>query len=301
MTQGVVFDIMRFSTHDGPGIRTTVFLKGCPLACAWCHNPESQSIQPELMLRPNLCIRCGACIEACPEGAIYAEDGLILTDIERCILCTACSEACYAEARELVGREMSVAEVAAEVARDIPVYEESGGGVTFSGGEALMQRDFLSALLAECKRRGIHTALDTSGYAPWATLESVRGLVDLFLFDLKAVDGSLHRRLTGVSNELVLGNLRRLCQLGHAVILRVPLVPGLNDGAAELRAAAELAASLPGVLRVDVLPYHRAGAEKYHRLQRPYELAEIQPPGAEQIERAAAILRESGLRVQVGG
>ncbi len=301
MTTGVVFDIMRFATHDGPGIRTTVFLKGCPLACAWCHNPESQSIQPELMLRPNLCIQCGACIEACPQGAIYTEDGQIKTDSERCILCTACSEACYAEAREVVGREMTIDEVMAEVVKDIPIYDESGGGVTFSGGEALMQRDFLTGLLAECRRRGIHTALDTSGYAPWAALESVRGLVDLFLYDLKAVDDQLHLRATGVSNARVLANVRRLSELGHAIILRMPLVPGLNDSPADIRAAAQLAASLTGVQRVDVLPYHRAGAEKYRRLQRPYGLAELQPPNTEQVEQAAAILREIGIPIQVGG
>lgn len=301
MTSGIVFDIMRFSTHDGPGIRTTVFLKGCPLACAWCHNPESQSIQPELMLRPALCIACGACLPVCPQGAIFAEDGHIITDIERCTLCTSCSDACTAEAREIVGREMTTAAVMAEILKDRGVYEESGGGVTFSGGEALMQRAFLADLLVECKHQGLSTALDTSGYAPWAAIESVRGLVDVFLFDLKAVDEHLHRQVTGVSNALILENLRRLCELGHAVILRLPLVPGVNDSPAALRAAAELAAALPNVQRLDVLPYHKIGVEKYRRLQRVYDLSQVQPPDASQIAQAVEILNGSHLKIQVGG
>lgn len=292
---------MRFSLHDGPGIRTTVFLKGCPLACAWCHNPESQSPLPELMLRPNLCIACLECVSACPQGAVYVENGPPVTRKQVCLACGTCAEVCAAGARELVGRRMSVQAVLAEVLKDLPFYDQSGGGVTISGGEPLQQPEFLRALLSECQRSGLHTALDTCGHAPWQALELVRPYVDLFLYDIKAVDEHLHRQVTGVCNDLVLNNLRRLCQLGHSVILRLPLIPGVNDSPAHLRAAAALAGSLPGVLRLDLLPYHPAGVEKYRRLQRPYTLAEARAPAAKHLDEAVLILETAGVAVQVGG
>lgn len=301
MSKGIVFDIMRFSTHDGPGIRTTVFLKGCPLNCAWCHNPESQSIKPELMVRPNLCILCRACLQACPQGAIALQDGQIATDTHRCVQCAACVESCYTDAREWVGQEMTVDAVMVEVVKDIPIYDESNGGVTFSGGEALMQPDFLADLLVACQQRGIHTALDTSGFAPWAAFERVRNRVDLFLYDLKAVSDAVHRQATGVSNALILANLHRLAQFGHAIILRMPLVPGVNDGEADLRAAVQLAASLPGVVRLDVLPYHKIGMDKYQRLNRSYPMAQTEPPSSQQVDQAVTILRQTGIPIQVGG
>ena len=172
MLTGNLFDLMRFSTRDGPGIRTTVFLKGCLLACLWCHNPESQRSRPELLFRPNLCIGCQACLEVCQQGGITWQNGMVVTDRQACLLCGACAEACYADAREIVGRSMSVAEVMAEIRKDLPFYDETGGGVTFSGGEPLLQKDFLLALLQACKAEEIHTAIDTSGYAPWETLDT---------------------------------------------------------------------------------------------------------------------------------
>ncbi len=301
MTKGIVFDIMHFSTHDGPGIRTTVFLKGCPLHCEWCHNPESQARGLELMLRPNLCIACEACISACPQGAITLVDGVILTQRVNCDLCGLCVEVCNAEARAIVGREMTVPEVMAEIQKDAIFYDQSGGGVTFSGGEALMQPDFVLELLKVCKEQGIHTAVDTCGFTNWNVIERVRPYVDLFLYDLKTLDDAAHRRYTGVPNGPILANLRKLSELGHPLILRMPLIPGVNDSPKAIRAVGQFAASLPNLVRLDVLPYHEAGVEKYRRLDKVYNLAEITPPSDDEVEEAASVLRGYHLNIQVGG
>jgi pyruvate formate lyase activating enzyme len=226
LTSGLIFDIKKYSIHDGPGIRTTLFLKGCPLACAWCHNPESQSSKPEMIFREQRCIRCGVCLTACPRRAITWNGDGPLTDWAACQPCDACVTACYAEARERIGREMTVAQALAEIERDRAFYDESGGGVTFSGGEPLMQSDFLAALLHACKAQDLHTAVDTCGFAAWETLDKVRGEVDLFLYDLKLMDDARHRAFTGVSNAPILANLQALSRLGHNLLIRIPLVPG---------------------------------------------------------------------------
>jgi pyruvate formate lyase activating enzyme len=301
VTKGIVFDIMHFSTRDGPGIRTTVFLKGCPLHCMWCHNPESQSSKPELLLRPNLCIACETCLEICPEGAITVNGGVITTDRTKCTLCGKCVEACTAEARAIVGREVTVREVMAEIEKDIPFYDQSGGGVTFSGGEALLQPEFLLALLKSCKEKGLHTALDTSGAVSWRVVERVRPYVDLFLYDLKALDDQVHKKFTGVSNRLILSNLRRLSELGHNIILRIPLIPGVNDRPETMAAIGGFAVSLPHLIGLDILPYHQAGVEKYRRLEKEYVLSGIMPPSIEKLESIAEVLKDFSLNVQVGG
>ncbi len=289
----MVFDIQRFSLHDGPGIRTTVFFKGCPLACRWCHNPESQAPGRELLVRSGLCIACGACRAACPEGAV--------DDPKRCIDCGACADNCYAGAREMVGREMTITEVMAAAERDRAFYEQSTGGVTFSGGEPLAQPEFLRALLAASREKGLHTVVDTSGHAPWPVVDSVRERVDLFLYDLKLVDEARHREWTGASNALILANLRRLAELRQQVILRVPLVPGVNDDAASVDRLGALAASLPCRYPLALLPYHDIGAEKYGRLGRAYGLAALRPPVHEHVAAIAARLSGFGLQVQIGG
>jgi pyruvate formate lyase activating enzyme len=300
LTAGIVFDIRRFSIHDGPGIRTTVFLKGCPLECAWCHNPESQAADPELIMRPNRCLRCGACVEACPEDAIrLGADGPI-TDLARCERCGLCTDACFSGARELAGRELTAAQVMAEIERDRPFYDESGGGATFSGGEPLLQPEFLLELLQTCRAGEIATALDTCGYAPYAVLDRIRPYVDLFLYDIKTLDDRKHRALTGVSNELIVRNLQALGKRGARIIVRVPVIPGINDGARELRAVGALVATLPSVVRVELLPYHRIGVEKYGRIAREYSLPELRPPSQEQMAALAQILQQdSGLPVGV--
>jgi pyruvate formate lyase activating enzyme len=299
LIRGVVFDIRRFSIHDGPGIRTTVFLKGCPLACAWCHNPEGQSAGPELIMRSSRCLRCGACVEACPEDAIrMGADGPV-TDPERCEQCGICADACFSGARELAGRELTVAQVMAEVERDRPFYDESGGGATFSGGEPLLQPEFLLGLLRACKAQEIRTALDTCGYGPWSALDRVRPYVNLFLYDIKSLDDVQHLAVTGVSNRTILQNLRMLSELGHPIVLRIPVIPGINDGAEGMRAIGALAADLPSVVHVELLPYHRIGVEKYGRIAREYSLPEILPPSQEHLAELAESLRKGfGLQVE---
>lgn len=301
MADGIVFDIMKFSTRDGPGIRTTVFFKGCPLNCQWCHNPESQSIHPELMSRPNLCVQCHSCLQACPRAAISVVDGKMVTDLDLCTLCGDCVSACYAGAREIVGRSMSVDQVLSQVERDIPFYDQSGGGVTFSGGEAVYQPEFLLELLRACRQKGIHTALDTSGCIAWEKLDIIRAEVDLFLYDLKLMDSDRHRQYTGVTNTLILDNLRRLSEAGEQIILRFPLIPGVNDSLQSVQQMGAFAASLPYLLYLEVLPYHLAGVEKYRRLCRPYPLSEIQPPSSEHVEKIVQTLRGFGLNVLTGG
>lgn len=297
MTTGIVFDVKRFSIHDGPGIRTTVFLKGCPLSCSWCHNPEGQAPGQELVLRPDRCIGCGTCVEVCERGAILWEEDAVVTQRERCQACGTCVEVCYAEARELVGRPMSVTEVLAEIERDSVFYDESGGGVTFSGGEPLSQAAFLRGILAAAKGAGLHTALDTCGFASWDVLESLRAHVDLFLYDLKLMDDVRHRESTGVSNELILENLLRLSQAGHRVILRVPVVPGVNDDEENLRRVGAFAADLPAVERLDLLPYHRIGRDKYRRLARPCSMPQVDPPSDAEMLEIAGMLRQFDLPI----
>jgi pyruvate formate lyase activating enzyme len=298
---GVVFDIKRYSIHDGPGIRTTVFLKGCPLACQWCHNPESQAPGREQIFRESRCIRCGACVAACPEGAIAWDGDGPRTSGEKCSLCGACVIACTSEAREIVGREMTVAQVMDEIRRDVAFYDESGGGVTFSGGEPLMQPAFLLALLRACQEEEIHTALDTCGQAPWETLDAIRGNVDLFLYDLKLLDEVRHRAFTGASNALILSNLRALSQREEKIILRVPVIPGVNDDEESSRQIGVFAAGLPRLRQVDLLPYHQTAMDKYERLGRAYALAGAWPPSAERMAAIASILQSFGLRVKIGG
>ena len=300
LTSGIVFDIRRYAIHDGPGIRTTVFLKGCSLSCAWCHNPEGQARGFEAMVRDNRCIRCGACVDACGHGAVTWTGEGPVTDRALCTACGDCAAVCYADARERVGREMTAEEVLAEVARDEPFYRRSGGGMTLSGGEPLLQPAFAAALLRGARAAGIHTALDTCGYAAWETFDCVRGDVDLFLYDVKLLDDARHRRFTGVSNAPILANLRALSARGHAIVLRVPVIPGVNDDPANLEALAALAGELAHLARVDLLPYHHIGADKYDRLDRAYPLPDTAPPSAERITAIARLLAERGLPVGTG-
>ncbi len=295
---GLVFDIRKYSIHDGPGIRTTVFFKGCPLRCRWCHNPEGQFPGAEVILRGAHCIRCGACVEACPQGAARLGEAGPEVQRERCERCGECTLVCYAEARQIVGREMTVAQVMAEIERDVPFFDESGGGVTLSGGEPLAQPSFSLGLLEACKEREIPTALDTCGFAAWDTFERVRGYVDLFLYDLKLIDNARHRQFTGASNNLILTNLQELSKRGHSILLRLPVIPGVNDDEENIRQTGEFVASLPRLHSLELLPYHHAATSKYVGLGLEYPLPDICPPSEERLGQIAEILRAHGLQVK---
>lgn len=302
MTRGIVFDIKRYAIHDGPGIRTTVFFKGCGLRCQWCQNPEGQDMHPELMIREKRCAaRCHACVEACPRNAISKNGSSLRLDREACDLCGKCAEACVYEAVEVVGREMTVKEVADIIERDRIFFEESGGGVTFSGGEPLVQIDFLDDLLDEVKKQNIHVALDTCGCVPFRSLERISDRVDLFLYDVKMMDEKKHRRYTGTSNDLALDNLRRLSESGKAVIIRVPLLSGINDDEQGVQMLADFLRLLPGVREISLLPYHRGGREKFRRLRKGKSQKSFQAPSEEKMQTLKKILRDAGFRVKRGG
>lgn len=267
MVQGVVFDIQRYSIHDGPGIRTNVFLKGCPLKCYWCQNPESQSRQPEVLFDRSKCTRCGACVAVCAVHAVaLSEDGAVI-DRALCNGCGECVRACPNDARKAVGRLMTVDEVMHHVLRDVKFYENSGGGITLSGGEPTFQPDFALALLKRSKEMGLHTAIETCGYAPWATMERLVEFVDLFLFDIKHLMPERHEEGTGRNNDLILSNARRIAAI-KPMMIRVPLIPGFNDAVEEIRATARFCRAELGSVDLELLAYNKLGESKYQRLDR---------------------------------
>ncbi len=294
MSSGVIFNLQRYSLHDGPGIRTTVFLKGCPARCWWCHNPESHAATPEIACSQNRCISCDACLLACHDG---------LRPRNACRNCGACAEACPTGAREVIGRETTAAEVLREVLKDRMFFEDSGGGVTFSGGEPLCQPAFLRELLTKCRAHGIHTAVDTAALCPTDPLVDLAPLVDLFLFDLKCADNDLHLRGTGTGNAAILANLEALGRVHQNIWIRIPVVPGFNDSVREMEALAELAARAAGVRQVWLLPYHGSWSAKPARLGKraPKEAATAQAPAAETMENFARLFRTKGLDTQIGG
>ncbi|MBU0608192.1 MAG: glycyl-radical enzyme activating protein [Armatimonadetes bacterium] len=299
-TSGIVFDIKGFAIHDGPGIRTTVFFKGCPLRCDWCHNPESQSAEPVLAQFPHNCIGCGKCLLRCPQQGLTCGDTQIIIDRDKCLACGTCAETCYAEALVVRGRRMTVEAVMAEVLKDRPFYENSGGGMTLSGGEPLFQPEFAIALLRAAKAEGLHTCLDTSGYVSWAVLEEAMQYTDLVLYDLKTVSPQVHRAWTGRSNQRILENLRALTSDGADVQLRMPLVPGFNDQAEDMAAAARFIMGLPHPPPLEILPYHKLGEGKYEALGVTGGF-HAEPPEREAVEALAEIAREQGVECEVGG
>jgi pyruvate formate lyase activating enzyme len=263
---------MKFAIHDGPGIRTTVFLKGCPLKCLWCHNPESQKREKEISFIPYKCIGCGWCFEHCPQHGHQIQDGQHVLLRDTCVRCGICAEKCYAKAIEVVGREVDVEEVMAEVLKDKPFYETSGGGMTVSGGEPMMQFEFTRALLRLAKDNGLHTCLDTSGFAPLAQYLELLDTVDLFLYDVKDTDPDRHLRNTGVPLSPILDNLRALDAAGAKILLRCPLISGVNDDDAHLDGIARIANSLHHVEGITLHPYHPLGKSKSERMGSEYPL-----------------------------
>ena len=297
----MIFDIKKFAIHDGPGIRTTVFFKGCPLACWWCHNPEAMLPQKELVSFPEKCIACGECFEACPQGAHEKQpDGTRVYHREQCVLCGACVDVCYAESLVMEGREVTVDDLMAELRKDRPFYENSGGGITLSGGEPTLQHEFALALLKACKAEGLHTAVDTSGQTPWWVFECLLPYIDLILYDIKHIDETSHQTHTGTDNRRILANLERLAGSGTPIEIRMPVVPSINDAEEDIEGAARFLAGIDGITRIELLPYHKLGTSKYARLDMKYRLAEVEPPPAERMESIATRLRGHGLEVHVG-
>ena len=302
LRSGLIFDIKRFAIHDGPGIRTTVFFKGCPLDCPWCHNPEGKAGQPEFMWSRTECLGCRDCQEACSRNAISFTEGALFLERTKCDLCQTCVQACPSRALKIVGKQTPIAEAMKEIEKDNSFFDESKGGVTFSGGEPLMQPRFLNDLSKACKNAGIHTALDTCGHAKPEILQGISWNIDLFLYDLKIVDDQKHVRFTGVSNKLILENLEMLSRSGKKVIVRYPLIPDINDREEDVSKLATFMSTLKGVQEVHVLPYHKGGAAKHKGLIRlngpPFD---SQPPSPGSLDRIQRRLEDSGLKVRVGG
>jgi len=298
---GVVFNIQRYSVHDGPGIRTTAFLKGCPLACSWCHNPEGVGPGPEILVLADRCVGCLACVDACPQPPVRRMDGGLWTDRALCRVCGLCVAACVRGARRLVGRNMTPDSLVEELERDRPFYDESGGGITLSGGEPLMQAEFTFAVLERCRERSIHTALDTSGAADRDVAIRAAALSDLVLFDLKQLDPDLHRRTIGAELEPVLANLREFDRSGTEVWIRFPLIPGTTDAPENISSLADTVLSLSNTRRVHVLPFHRTAADKYARLERSWRYEAL--PRASERETTSVVdyLRKRGLDARPGG
>ena len=301
---GLVWDIRKYSLHDGPGIRTTVFLKGCPLSCLWCSNPESQVGDPEVAWVREKCLSCGTCVQACVREAITVDrSGRRRIDPARCDLCGDCAARCPGGAMAMVGRAMSVDAVLHEVGQDAIFYSRSGGGLTLSGGEPLAQAAFAAELLRRYKSDyvGFHTSVETCGEAPWEALALVAPHVDLFLYDIKHMDTLEHRRLTGAGNERILENAARLAARRASIVVRLPLVPGCNDDEENLRRTAEFARSVLGADRVDLLPYHRLGEPKYSRVGRSYAFAGRRTATEADISAAGRVLQACGMQVRIGG
>lgn len=299
--KGWIFDIQRYSVNDGPGIRTTIFFKGCPLRCIWCDNPESQSQDelPQLFFFGSSCVRCHRCVDACPTGATaITSEGSIEIDRGKCVACGQCVRVCLSEARAMSGKIITVDEVFEIVRKDLLFYQNSGGGVTASGGEPTSQPGFLIEIFKRCQESSIHTVLDTCGYVRWEVLERVLDYTDLVLFDLKGMDPVRHKEVTGVDNELILQNASRTLQKGKLLKVRMPLIPGCNDSDENIRAAGEFIARL-GIKDVDILPYHRLGASKYERLGSKYELWGIKSYTEEQVEKVKELLNLYGLVVSI--
>ncbi|MCB2214608.1 glycyl-radical enzyme activating protein [Desulfofustis glycolicus] len=298
---GSVFAIKKYAIHDGPNIRLTIFFKGCPLRCWWCHNPEGLEKELSVIWIKDKCIGCGECLTACPTGSLKMVSTGILRDLTTCEQNRACVSVCPALAHEAIGWEASVEEIISEIEKDTPFYDESGGGVTFSGGEPLMQPEFLLELLRQCGRLDIHRVVDTSAFAKTELLLQVAEQCELFLIDLKHMDPEKHKIYTGVDNGLILENIRTLAHRGVPFRIRIPLIEGVNSDQKNLRLSSEFLAGLPCPPGVDLLPYHNIAESKYRKMNRDYPAVQFQPSGREKVAAWAEMLTDRGLHVRIGG
>jgi len=300
-TTGKIFDIKKYAIHDGPGIRTTVFMKGCPLSCWWCHNPEGFQEAPKVVYDSQRCIGCHDCLEECQANAISASSTGMVTDGRLCAGCGRCVEACSAGARQMAEQTLTVSQLMEDLHQDILFYDQSGGGVTFSGGEPLFQEDFLVEALLACGESEIHRVVDTSGYAGSKTIEKVAGHTDLFLYDLKCMDPVQHQRYTGLPNKIILDNLVRLHETGANIIVRIPLIPGVNDDTESMAQVQRFLRPLKNIREIHLLPYHDFQETKYIKLDIPYQAGHISPPTAAHLDIFAAQLEADGFKVSLGG
>ena len=305
-TEAVIFDIERYMIEDGPGIRTGVFMKGCPLRCLWCANPEGRSFGPTLTYLERKCIGCYTCVVKCPNKAVSPkENGKVSTDRNKCQLCGICVESCPAGARELRGKIYTIQDVIEMVSRDTSFYRRQGGGVTVTGGEPLGQARFVRNLLKKCEERLVHTAMETTGFGRWEDLRGCLEYLDLIFMDIKHMDPEEHKKLTGVSNRIILGNIRKTAEFcsrhSTVLIVRVPVIPGLNDSERNIAKTAKFVKSLEGNIELNLLPYHKYGVGKYDWLEIEYPLKELEPQSREAMRRLQALVQSKGVHCTVGG
>ena len=300
--KGIIFDIQRYGTHDGPGIRTLVFLKGCPLHCLWCSNPESQSINPELMIFDEKCINCNRCVNTCPNEAIIRFNESRNYIQEKCHKCGKCSDACLTGSIKMIGEYLSIEQVLEEVKKDINFYRKSHGGVTLTGGEPIYQPEFSIKLLETFKKNKINSALETSGYGHWEFLKEILSLTDYLFFDIKFIDEEKHKKFVGVSNSIILENIVRASKLmkiqDKRMVIRIPLIPSITDEKENIsKICCFIKSYLQGNELIELLPYHRLGEGKYKRLRREYYLTGLKPPSRETIEKCISIVQDNGLKI----
>lgn len=288
MQRPLIFNIQKFSIHDGPGIRTTIFFKGCPLSCKWCHNPESQSYEKEILVHKERCTSCGRCQKNCPAGN------------KPCLSCESCVDACYHNAREVIGKAYTVQELVSEIQKDRPFYEQSGGGVTLSGGEVMTHIDFVEELVKACRQQGISVAIDTCGYAPWESFMRIIEDVDIFLYDVKCVDKEDHRKYIGKNNDLILENLKKLSDYGANINLRLPLIRGINTDDKHIEQVLDVISNLT-ITSINLLPYHNFAAGKYKKINMEYLSEIFSRPSDERVAEIQSRFKEANYKIKIGG